>query len=139
MRFTGLIDLTSLLIVTANISELNYFLYFSVDGTPPTVTCPADVTFDTVFGGVRRRVNWTEPTVSDNLGNFTLVSKSHNPNDFFNIGIAVVTYTYKDASNNVNSCTFTVSIVEGNTFCLNPNPNQVFSMHPAKCNRMQCS
>ena len=104
----------------------NLLRVFSVDRTPPMVSCPADVTFEVDLGSGGKRVNWNEPTVSDNSGYFTLVSKSHDPNDVFQVGITVVIYIYNDFNNNVNSCSFIVSIVEGNTVCFNS--NTVFSV-----------
>ena len=50
------------------------------------------------------------PTVTDNSGNFFFVTSTNNPNDFFNVGSNLVTYTYRDAANNVNICSFTVLI-----------------------------
>ncbi|XP_033626661.1 uncharacterized protein LOC117289582 isoform X28 [Asterias rubens] len=82
----------------------------AVDNIPPVVTCPDNIAFEVPFGGTGRQVTWQQPTVSDNSGNFFFVSSTNNPNDFFSVGSTIVTYTYRDNSNNQNSCSFTVLI-----------------------------
>ena len=81
-----------------------------MDNIPPVVTCPDNIAFEVPFGGTGRQVTWQQPTVTDNSGNFFFVSSSNNPNDFFSVGSTIVTYTYRDNSNNQNSCSFTVLI-----------------------------
>ena len=56
-------------------------------------------------------VTWTEPTVTDNSGLFT-VEVSHPSGSAFDIGITTVIYTAVDASGNTASYAFIV-IVEG--------------------------
>ena len=89
---------------------------FSVDRTPPVVACPLDQTFEVAFGNTGRQVTWNLPTVTDNSGSFFLVSNTNNPNDVFQVGTNQVTYTYSDAANNENSCSFRVIIVQGSAF-----------------------
>ncbi|XP_033636185.1 tyrosine-protein kinase receptor Tie-2-like isoform X2 [Asterias rubens] len=82
----------------------------NLDNIPPVVACPDNIAFEVPFGANGRQVTWQQPTVSDNSGNFFFVSSSNNPNDFFSVGSTIVTYTYRDGSNNQNSCSFTVLI-----------------------------
>ncbi|XP_033628133.1 hyalin-like isoform X2 [Asterias rubens] len=84
----------------------------SFDSTPPVVTCPADVSSDVPNGTFSKQESWTLPTVTDNSGSFFLVSSTYNPNDFFPVGETTIMYTYRDASNNINTCSFTITIVE---------------------------
>lgn len=92
--------------------------FFSGDRIPPVVNCPADREFEVAFGETGRRVNWSLPTVTDNSGTTTFfVSSTTTPNDFFPVGSSTITYTYRDASYNTNSCSFTVVIVEGENLC----------------------
>ena len=85
----------------------------SLDATPPVVTCPDDIRSEVPIGTSFRRETWALPTVTDNSGSFFLVSSNYDPNDVFQVGETIVTYTYRDAANNVNSCSFTIMIVEG--------------------------
>ena len=119
MLYSILEDLSRMYISSPNITFhslkdlMSLLINFPVDRTPPMVTCPTDVTVEVDLGSGGRRVNWNEPTVSDNSGYFTLASNSHNPNDLLEVGLTVIAYVYTDAANNLNTCSFTVSIVEG--------------------------
>ena len=62
-------------------------------------------------------VTWSEPTVSDNSGYYTLIS-NHTPGQTFPYGNTEVTYTATDPSNNMGSVNFTVTvIVETGMYC----------------------
>ena len=87
--------------------------FFSVDGIPPQVTCPADISHEIPFGTSGRQVSWSLPTITENAGSFTLVSSTNNPNDVFRVGSFLVTYTYRDTANNIGTCSFTVTITTG--------------------------
>ncbi|XP_033626647.1 uncharacterized protein LOC117289582 isoform X15 [Asterias rubens] len=93
-----------------NICSFTVLITTAVDNIPPVVTCPDNIAFEVPFGGTGRQVTWQQPTVTDNSGNFFFVSSSNNPNDFFSVGSNIVTYTYRDAASNQNSCSFTVLI-----------------------------
>ncbi|XP_071789474.1 adhesion G-protein coupled receptor G7-like [Asterias amurensis] len=84
----------------------------SRDSTPPVVTCPADFSSEVQIGSSGKQESWALPTVTDNSGSFFYVSSTHNPNDFFPVGETTIMYTYRDASNNINTCSFTLTIVE---------------------------
>ncbi|XP_071789471.1 uncharacterized protein [Asterias amurensis] len=85
----------------------------SLDSTPPVVTCPADFSSDIPIGSSGKQESWALPTATDNSGSVVFVSSTHNPNDFFPVGETTIMYTYRDASNNINTCSFTLTIVEG--------------------------
>ena len=63
------------------------------------------------IGGIA--VDWLEPSVSDNSGTATLVSRSHSPGQFFVVGVTQVSYRFVDASGNAATCTFNVIVNEG--------------------------
>ena len=60
-------------------------------------------------------VTWTEPTVTDNSGDYTVTS-NYNPEDRFSVGTTRVTYYAWDASGNNVSFSFNVT-VEGKYDC----------------------
>ena len=70
----------------------------SVNASSATGTCGANV-------------SWTPPTVSDNCLGAVLTS-SHAPGSFFGLGTTTVTYTATDASNNVRTGSFTVTVTD---------------------------
>lgn len=82
-----------------------------VDNTPPSVTC--DNATDTVplESLVRgKNVFFKEPQATDNSGQVTITSQSHQPGDFFEEGATEVIYTFSDATGNNESCSFFVTV-----------------------------
>ena len=59
-------------------------------------------------------VSWTEPTVTDNSGSYTLTS-THSPGSTYDIGNTTVTYTAIDESSNNATYSFDI-IVIGRTY-----------------------
>ncbi len=92
------------------------------DVTPPTITCPANITQATAptcpfaSGTV---VNYAAPTVSDNCGVSSTVC-SPPTGSTFPVGTTTVTCTVTDTSGNTASCSFTVSIFN---ICLQDDTN----------------
>jgi hypothetical protein len=90
-----------------------------IDVTPPTIiNCPANISVNTGLGNANcsQTATWTVPTVFDacyccGVAAPTLVS-THQPGATFPVGVTTVTYTATDASGNVSTCTFTVTVVD---------------------------
>ncbi|MCG9911082.1 MAG: HYR domain-containing protein [Flavobacteriales bacterium] len=77
---------------------------------PVIVDCPTNIVTSNDLGECGAEVSWIPPTASDNCNTgFTFVS-THNPGDFFPVGVTVVTYTATDASGNSAACSFTVTV-----------------------------
>ncbi|PIK52771.1 hyalin [Apostichopus japonicus] len=87
------------------------FTIISVDNIPPVINCPGDQTANTDISNSGVVVFFTEPTASDNSGTAILVLQTADPGDFFTVGTTPVTYTYRDPSNNQQSCTFNIVVV----------------------------
>ncbi len=97
------------------------------DKEAPTIgSCPTNITVQTGMGNTTcsKQVSWTEPTATDNCGGVVNVQKNHSPGDIFNVGTTLVTYTFTDAANNQNTCTFNVT-VQDNTPPVLTCPNNV--------------
>ena len=89
----------------------SFFLFsFTGDTTPPVIEQLEDITVTVSSGEVGAIVSWEEPSVSDDSGTVTLVSRTRTPNVFFPVGTTPVTYTYADGSGNTASMTFNVII-----------------------------
>jgi hypothetical protein len=91
------------------------------DVTAPVVTCPANITVITPSGSCTAVVNFT-PTAADNCnGTVTIVSvpASGTP---FPLGTTTVTSTATDACGNSSSCTFTVTVLDGQPPVVNTQP-----------------
>lgn len=81
-----------------------------VDGTPPTVTCPADLIVAAPLGANGRVVEYSAPEASDNCGSVTVASVPPS-GAFFPLGTNIVTVTAVDGAGNSNVCTFTIRVV----------------------------
>ncbi|XP_063951080.1 mucin-17-like isoform X2 [Lytechinus pictus] len=81
----------------------------AVDRVPPQVTCPPDEVYNVEVPLSGRTVNFGTATATD-LSTVSLVSVTPQTGSFFSTGSTTVTYTYRDASNNQASCTFSVII-----------------------------
>ena len=72
--------------------------------------CPGDITIDNATEFVIR-VNWQEPTATDNSGVLPSVSSTRRSGELFAVpGAYVVLYTAKDESGNEATCSFRITL-----------------------------
>ena len=72
--------------------------------------CPSDITTDNA-AELEIRVNWQEPTVTDNSGALPSVTSTRRPGDLFVVpGSYEVLYTAKDESGNEATCSFRITL-----------------------------
>ena len=64
---------------------------------------------NTASGQASAVVTWTEPTVTDNSGFYTLTS-SHSFGSSFSIGITTVSYTVVDGAGNTVTYSFNITV-----------------------------
>ena len=69
-----------------------------------------DITVNNDAGQSFAVVSWTEPTVTDNSGSYTVTS-SHSSGSSFSIGTTIVTYNVVDAAGNTASYSFNITVV----------------------------
>lgn len=95
-----------------------------LDKLVPDITCPSDITTNTIAGACTRNLSTQSPIYSDNckVGSVTWAmsgaTTAASPlNGFwfvntklFNAGLTIVTYNIKDSSGNTNSCSYTVQL-----------------------------
>ncbi|XP_071814131.1 uncharacterized protein [Apostichopus japonicus] len=88
----------------------------TVDTTPPSITgCPVQPVVEQVELGITGTfVTWTPPTATD-MSNPVTVNVNQNPGTFFLVGTMAITYTFTDAANNQNFCTFDVVVITTDT------------------------
>ena len=80
------------------------------DRQPPKIVCPAapaPVTVPGCEGGAR--VFWPDPVFSDNCP-MASVTSTHRPEDFFECGTTMVTYTVTDMAGLTSNCSFPVRV-----------------------------
>jgi hypothetical protein len=85
------------------------------DNTPPTVTCPSDVTVDAPKNECSASVSLTPLTINDKCdGNITaeFVSRSDTKarDDKYPVGTTTVTWTFTDKSTNVTTCKQNITV-----------------------------
>lgn len=77
-------------------------IFPTIANVPEIIIQPADIGF---CGAI---VDWPLPTVTDNCS--VSLSSSHNPGDYFELGITDVTYTAIDINGNSTSETFEIKV-----------------------------
>jgi hypothetical protein len=101
----------------------------ATDTTPPTVTCPGNITTTTSANQCTAVVNYTTPTGSDNC---TLPANpvvcSPPAGSVFSKGTTTVTCTVTDASNLTGTCAFTVTVNDNQNPTLSCPPNQTVNV-----------
>jgi gliding motility-associated-like protein len=96
---------------SSNTSVCSYQIIVEDAELPVISGCPTSISEGTDVGECGAVVTWTAPTFTDNCGGSVMTS-THNPGDFFSIGLTTVTYTVTDGSGNVETCSFDVLITD---------------------------
>lgn len=80
------------------------------DPEPPVLVCPPDLVVEAASGQCSAEVDYVTE-VSDNCTTVELVCEPE-PGTVFSVGVTTVTCTATDASGNVTSCSFTVTVID---------------------------
>ncbi|UKN00093.1 HYR domain-containing protein [Paracrocinitomix mangrovi] len=82
-----------------------------IDNENPTISCPADIIVNNDPGVCGAIVNYTTPIGSDNCpASVTIMTTGLASGSVFPIGTTTVTYEVTDASGNIASCSFDVTV-----------------------------
>ncbi|KAF8785452.1 Sushi like protein [Argiope bruennichi] len=88
----------------------------SLDIAAPTITCPQSIVTLTDPEKATARIKWNKATADDNVFVSDVFIKSpvfiRKPPQAFPIGVTKVVYEAIDSSNNSNSCSFTVTVLD---------------------------
>ena len=76
---------------------------------PVITNCPSDINETTDPGQPSANISWSEPTVSDNSGSFS-IDKSHVPLSLFPAGTTELVYLVTDNSSNLAMCIFNITV-----------------------------
>jgi hypothetical protein len=79
-----------------------------LDTSPPTITCPADVTVSANAGGIATNVALGSPVTGDNCG---VASVANDAPAAYPLGANSVIWTVADGSGNMATCVQTVTVV----------------------------
>jgi len=96
---------------TKHNSSSCWFKVQVVDTTPPTITCPDDITVDCGSGN-GATVNYPDPMATDLCDTDVDVVCTPPSGSHFDFGTTVVTCTATDNKGNTAQCTFRVNVVE---------------------------
>jgi hypothetical protein len=80
---------------------------------PTIVGCPADITVASGANSCDVIVTWVTPTATDNCPGVILAT-THASGSLFGPGTTLVTYSATDNFGNVTTCSFNVTVVDGN-------------------------
>ncbi|XP_072016960.1 hyalin-like [Amphiura filiformis] len=86
-----------------------------VDTAPPVIAnCPSDITITVPTGTTEVAVTWIPPTATDNVTPTSQISTfaTNRPNDQFRVGQTLVSYIFRDAAGNENTCSFGAIVFE---------------------------
>lgn len=82
------------------------------DSEMPTISCPADINTTTDPEQSTAVITFTDPSGNDNCG-VQSVSSMPASGSTFDVGTTPVTYTVVDVNGNTNTCTFNVTVSDG--------------------------
>ncbi|XP_070537263.1 hyalin-like [Ptychodera flava] len=77
----------------------------------PSIICPEDIEEYTDLGEDTALVTWSQPNATDNSGSVNVTSNYQQGSNFV-IGSTVVYYNASDPYGNVDSCLFTVTVID---------------------------
>ncbi|XP_072022697.1 hyalin-like [Amphiura filiformis] len=76
---------------------------------PTILFCPSNRTLEVDERSLGTIVSWDEPVVED-TGNVMLLIQTHVSGTFFTIGTTIVSYIFRDNANNMEKCSFSVTV-----------------------------
>jgi large repetitive protein len=89
------------------------FLVRVRDQEAPRIACPASQVITTLQNRTTGAATWIVPNATDNLPGQIAVQSNRLPGDAsFPMGLSVVRYIATDTSGNVNTCAFTVTVLD---------------------------
>jgi len=83
------------------------------DTTAPNVACPADFTVDSDEGVCGALINYLPPIINDNCPSSevtTLLTSGLGTGSLFPVGLTTESYQFTDASGNISTCSFTITV-----------------------------
>lgn len=105
------------------------------DNTAPTLTCPSNINTNTDLNLCAATVTWGSVSVSDNCSGAGSAFQSAGPNPGgpnFPVGVSTVSYSASDASGNVGTCSFSVTVADNQPPTISC-PTAVVTYSPGAC------
>lgn len=101
--------------ISGNIAACNFSVTVDDENGPTFNGCPSAIADVAGLGGCGKTISWIPPTWADNCTTpVTDVVNSHNAaGTFFGLGTTIVSHTATDGAGNRTTCSFTVTITDG--------------------------
>lgn len=97
-----------------NTATCNFSITIVDNEAPVFASCPANVTVPASAGLCGRVITGSSPTATDNCGSATVTQTSGLiSGSTFPIGVTVQTYQATDASGNIATCSYTITVTDG--------------------------
>ncbi len=103
------------------------------DTIPPVLTCTPDLEVTNDFNQCTATVVWTLPIATDNCDPMVDISSQFTPGQTFPLGTTTVTYSGTDDFNNVGTCSFKITVTDGQKPTLKCPTNQTFENDSTEC------
>ncbi len=85
----------------------------TVVGDPPTITCPSNILKNTDPGKAGAIVTYSQPTAGSTCASYEIIRTGGlGSGSFFPLGTTTVSYMVIDGSNQIATCSFTVTVVD---------------------------
>jgi hypothetical protein len=105
-----------------------------VDGTPPSITCPAHISVPNDPGLCGAVVSYATPGGTDNCsGGSTLIIAGQVSGTNFTVGTTLNTYRVTDAAGNTATCSFNVTVVDVENPTITCPSTQLRTNAPGQC------
>lgn len=96
---------------SGNVASCNFNVRVA-DLLPPVITCQTNLTISTSPNAATGVTNWNLATATDNSNGAVVISCPQFGITTFPVGVTLLSCTATDTSNNVASCSFTVTVVD---------------------------
>jgi gliding motility-associated-like protein len=94
-----------------NVNSCSFVVTVADTLAPQVISCPNNFFIDLPVNACDTMVTWTPALAEDNCGIDTTYS-SHMPGDPLGTGTTTVTYWFEDASGNIDSCSFDITVLD---------------------------
>lgn len=110
------------------------------DQTPPSISCPANITQNAIPLNCGRVITYSNPTGSDNCSGVVITQTDgtgYTSGQLFPVGVTTLIYTATDVCGNTSSCSFTITIVDTQNPIITSCPSNITQSNAVgQCNRV---
>ncbi len=109
ITFSGFIEAINSTINTVPVLTESGYFSSGADNSPPSVTCPQNITVDIIGNECNTNVNVPLPTATDACSGVDSITRVPS-GDIFTTGVTSVLYTVTDSAGNSANCSLTVTV-----------------------------